>query len=531
MKKIVFALSALAVLLTACSKDFINPRHNSSEPLDEYFNTPERLFQCLVAAYDPLEWYDYAFGQYDNLHLIFDVMGDDVYAGGSNEGDQTSIVKTHYYTATSTDQPNQIWTVNYSGINRAATLIKYVDGAEGVSEETKKLYVAEAKVLMAYYYNMLWKLWGNIPYWEELLEAPYIAPQLGHDEVYANFIKLLEDAIGMDVLPMKAKVGDEGRVTKAMAYMLYAEAVLYQNDQSRYQTALNYMKEIISSGQYSLVSDFAGIWEESGEWCAESIWEINYISEGGVRDWGSSIATGGQVNSILTGIPAPKNVPDYHEGWGFGTIAKSAYDMYDDDDIRRDGGILNFDAYAKTLFEKNGVNMDLYPTAIKKGKTEDEKKELDKAGAAYYVERWQDTGFWNRKYIAREGGNHGYKASDNLNYGNNERIYRYAETLLNAAELSVLLGQDGSAYLQQVRDRAHCHDTGVSREDIIQERHKEFVGEGKRYWDLVRSGLAPTVLKAANHEWRQNDWTENKKYWPIPQSEIDKDPSLEQNNY
>ena len=50
MKKIVFALCALAVLLTACSKDFINPKHNSSEPLDEYFNTPERLFQCLVAV-------------------------------------------------------------------------------------------------------------------------------------------------------------------------------------------------------------------------------------------------------------------------------------------------------------------------------------------------------------------------------------------------------------------------------------------------------------------------------------------------
>ena len=169
MKKIVFALSALAILLTACSKDFINPRHNSSEPLDEYFNSPERLFQCLVAAYDPLEWYDYAFGQYDNLHLIFDVMGDDVYAGGSNEGDQPIIVKTHYYTATSTDLPNQMWTVNYSGINRAATLIKYVETAEGVPALTKSLYVAEAKVLMAYYYNMLWKLWGNIPYWEELL--------------------------------------------------------------------------------------------------------------------------------------------------------------------------------------------------------------------------------------------------------------------------------------------------------------------------------------------------------------------------
>ena len=500
MKKIILALCALAVLLTACSKDFINPRHNSSEPLDEYFNTPERLFQCLVAAYDPLQWYDY-FYQYDNLHLIFDIMGDDMYAGGSNEGDQPIIVKTHYYTATPTDVCNMMWTISYSGINRAATLIKYIDGAEGVDDNTKKLYVAEAKVLMAFYYNILWKLWGNVPYWEELLEAPYFAAQLGHDEVYANFIKLIEDAIALNVLPMKAAGGSEGRVTKAMAYMLYAEAVMYQNDQTRYQKALDYMKEIISSKQYALVSDFAGIWLESGEWGTESIWEINYTPAGSGRDWGNPIATGGQVNSVLTGIPAIKNSPDFQEGWGFGTIARSAYEMYADDDIRKDGGILNFAKYAES-----------HP-------------------GAEYTPRWQDTGFWNLKYIARVNGNHGYLGDANMNYGNNERIYRYAETLLNAAELSVLLGQDGSAYLQEVRDRANCHDTGVTREDIIQERHKEFVGEGKRYWDLVRSGLASTVLKAANHEYRTVDWSESKKYWPIPQSEMDKDPDLVQNNY
>ena len=499
MKKIILALCALAVLLTACSKDFINPRHNSSEPLDEYFNTPERLFQCLVAAYDPLQWYDY-FYQYDNLHLIFDIMGDDMYAGGSNEGDQPIIVKTHYYTATPTDVCNMMWTISYSGINRAATLIKYIDGAEGVDDNTKKLYVAEAKVLMAFYYNILWKLWGNVPYWEELLEAPYFAAQLGHDEVYANFIKLIEDAIALNVLPMKAAGGSEGRVTKAMAYMLYAEAVMYQNDQTRYQKALDYMKEIISSKQYALVSDFASIWLESGEWGTESIWEINYTPAGSGRDWGNPIATGGQVNSVLTGIPAIKNSPDFQEGWGFGTIARS-YEMYADDDIRKDGGILNFAKYAES-----------HP-------------------GAEYTPRWQDTGFWNLKYIARVNGNHGYLGDANMNYGNNERIYRYAETLLNAAELSVLLGQDGSAYLQEVRDRANCHDTGVTREDIIQERHKEFVGEGKRYWDLVRSGLASTVLKAANHEYRTVDWSESKKYWPIPQSEMDKDPDLVQNNY
>ena len=57
------------------------------------------------------------------------------------------------------------------------------------------------------------------------------------------------------------------------------------------------------------------------------------------------------------------------------------------------------------------------------------------------------------------------------------------------------------------------------------------MGEGKRYWDLVRTGKAATVLTASNHEYRTVSWTESKKYWPIPQSELDKDPNLVQNNY
>lgn len=501
MKKIYFALSAAALLLvSACSTDFVSPRHNSSEPLNEYFNTEARIFESLVAAYDPLEWFDYAFGQYDALHLVNDIMADDMYCGGSNDGDQPILVKTHYYSLTPTEQPNQIWTVCYSGINRANTLLQYVDGVAALSDANKVLYRAEATVLRNLYYTLLWKYWGNIPYYEENLKAPYIGTQLGHDEVYANIVKSLESVIALNVLPMKAAVGNEGRVTQAMAYMLYAEVVMYQKDNSRYQTALNYMKEIITSTQYSLVSDFASIWLESGEWGSESIWEINYISEGGVRSWGNSIAVGGEVYSVLCGIPAEKGT-EFQEGWGFGTIAKSAYDMYDNTDIRRDGGILNFEAYATAH-----------------------------AGATY-TPRWQDTGYFNLKYLPYKGGNHGYLADDNLNYGNNFRYYRYAETLLNAAELSNLLGQDGTSYLAEVRNRAKSQDTGTSYDDIIQERHKEFVGEGKRYWDLVRSGLASQVLKGANHEYRTNDWNETKKYWPIPQSEIDKDPALKQNDY
>lgn len=501
MKKIHIAIAAAALILTGCSKDFVSPRHNSSEPLDEYYNTEARMHEGLVAAYHPLTWFDY-FNQYCPLNLVSDIMADDIYCGGESPNDQKPLAYAHLYTLQSTEQPNMIWTICYSGINRSCVVLQYVDGVEGMSDATKSLYKAEATVLKAFYYNLLWKFWGNVPYYDENLTSPYLTEQLDHDAVYEKIVTRLEETIDMGVLPMKVAGGNEGRVSLAMAYMLYAETVMYQKDQSRYSKALGYMKEIIESRKYDLVSDFAGIWIETGEWGAESIWEINYFSEGGLRDWGAPLNAGGQVYSVLTGINGYSG-GIYYPGWGFGTVAKSAYDMFDDADIRKDASILNWEKHIAEVEPE----------------------------ATYSSERWENTGYFLNKYVARKNGNHGFLASDNLNFGNNLRYYRYAETLLNAAELSVLTGADGSSYLKQVRDRAHCPDTGTSIDDIIEERHKEFVGEGKRYWDLVRSGKAASVLKGSNHEYRERDWTESKKYWPIPQSELDKDPNLQQNNY
>ena len=499
MKKIFYAICAFAVLmLSSCGKDFVTAVHNSSEPQNEYYINEERMFQGLVAAYDPLKWFDY-FYEYDALNMVSDIMADDIYCGGSNEGDQPKLVKTHFYNVTSLEQCSAIWTICYSGINRSCHVLENVDGVPGMTEETKNLYRAEATVLKAFYYTLLWKFWGNVPYYDKNLEAPYIAPQLKADEVYENIVTRLEEAIELNVLPMKAAAGSEGRVTKAMTYMLYAEAVMYQNDKSRYEKALEYMDEIITSGKYSLVADFASIWEESGEWGTESIWEINYMSEGAARSWGNPIYSGGSVYPMLSGVPGAPEASGYKGGWGFGPVAQSAWDMYEEGDIRRDGGILNF------YYEFPDLTL---------GET-----------------RWQYTGLFLKKYVARMNGNHGQIADADMNYGNNLRYYRYAETLLNAAELGVLTGKDRSNYLAEVRARANCSDTGTDQLSILEERHKEFVGEGKRYWDLVRTGQAATVLKAANHEWRQNDWTENKKYWPLPQSECDKDPNLVQNNY
>ena len=129
--------------------------------------------------------------------------------------------------------------------------------------------------------------------------------------------------------------------------------------------------------------------------------------------------------------------------------------------------------------------------------------------------------------MCRKGNNKDQKADADLGFNNNLRVYRYSETLLNAAEL--LLKTGGSAgeadgYVNEVRARAGLSAiNGVSQDDILNERRHEFMGEGKRYFDLVRTGKAASVLTPANDSghFRTKGWSEDVRYLPIPQDNID----------
>ncbi|SFS31859.1 RagB/SusD family nutrient uptake outer membrane protein [Sphingobacterium wenxiniae] len=506
MKRLLYiiTIAIFTVLIqNSCSKDFLEVESADKLYVDEYYNSESRIFEALVAAYDPLQWFDYAWGQYTHIGLVSDVMADDVYVGGADANDCIYLHRMFNYEALPTSVVSDLWTTFYSGVNRSNIVMQYMDNVQGISDDTKALYLAEAKVLRSFYYTWLWKLWGNIPYYETNLTYPYIADQNTADEVYQGIITTLEDAINNGGLPMKAGSGREGRVSLAMAYMLYAEVVMYQNDDSRLNQALKYMEEIIKSGQYDLVSNFAGLWEESGEWSQESIFEINYFSRNAVRSWSSPTTDGGSVYPKFIGIYNLAGSPDYDGGWGFEPVRADAYALYDDNDQRRDGGILNFAKYA------------------------------EQTGATYQA-RYQDQGYFLKKYMARKDGNANHSADADLNYNNNFRVYRYAETLLNAAEL-IARGASGTgtaqSYLDKVRTRAGLNAISPSVENIIKERRLEFLGEGKRYWDLIRSGYAPTYL-IPDGLYRTSTWTTSKKYLPIPQSEIDASAgTLTQNNY
>lgn len=495
MKKYRF-LSLIAVLagtisLASCGDDFLtsSPTGNqeAGTPVTEY-----ALQANLGAAYQILLFDSYAANNYNGLLLMSDLRSDDLYKGGGDAGDQGALYRLSQFTSSAAETTAGLWDIYFTGLRRANNVINSAERAEGIKPEKLEQYKAEGHFLRAYYVHILWKFWGNIPYYEQaLIDPPHMAKQLSADEIYQKIMADIDFACAGDRLPMKMEGADLGRASKAAAMMLKARVVLYQKDQSRYAEVTKDMADIIGSNQFDLMDDFGAMWDDENEFCKESIFESNQIPEG--KTW----ASGWQ--GFGTNLPAfisPNELKDpagvFKGGWGFAPVRKAAYDMYEDGDIRRDGSINDW---------RGGE----------------------------YTARFQDTGLFQRKYAAREGYNPPPGDTD-LNYTNNLRLFRFAETLLNYTELVKMLGQaeqngvSAQGCLDRIRKRAFRTDNSIpaTPDNIKKERRREFLGEGMRFWDLVRWGDAVTVLTendAANNSVRTfEEWM---KYLPIPQADME----------
>ena len=473
----------MTTAMTSCGDDFLEVKNPTGEPLEEYYTTEETLNEALTSAYAPLHWPDWDNIAYNDLTVDAEIMGDDFWVGGSDNTDNQHWHRLFNFAADGNNTLATLWGDFYSGIKRCNDAIKYAGWESKSTPQFRRSMEMQARLLRVYYYNILWHYYGNVPFYLENLSLPYTAPQMKADEIYAQLLPELEEIISSGVLPMRWPNAESGRVSQAFAYMLYAEMVMYQNDNSRYAKALGFMKELINDSNYELNPSYANIWEESGEWSKESIFEINYNDDQAQRDWGVAALNAG--GSILPTLISPNG---FAEG-----------------DVRRDA----------TCWDVRGSS---------------------------YTERYQDTHMWLKKYRPTLDNCKDCPTSKNLNYNNNKRIYRYAETLLNAAELLLQTGgsaTEAAGYVNQVRARAGLGNlSSVTIDDILNERHLEFCGEGKRYFDLVRAEGIPgvtqkasTVLVPDTYGYRTNSWTSSKKYIPLAQSELDADPTLVQNNY
>jgi hypothetical protein len=483
--------------ITSCGDDFLTASSTEKQEAGAAA-TEGAILSNLGSAYQILLFDSYADNNYNSVFLTSDLRSDDIFKGGGDAGDQRQLYLLSQFTSTAAETLGGLWSIYSTGLARSNNVILACNNAVDVNENKLKQYKAEAHFLRAYYVHLLWKFWGNVPYFEEPLSTPpYMTRQYNADEIYSEIIDDLSIACEEGALAMRTSGADLGRVSRAAALMLKARVVMYQKDQGRYAEVANDMATIINSGAYGLFGDFDAMWEDENEFCIESIFESNQLPEG--KTW----STGWQ--GYGTNFPAfisPNDLRDpdgiFKGGWGFGPVRPAAYDMYEAGDLRRDASI------------------NAWPEGS-------------------YGVRFQNTGFFLRKYAAREGYNPPPGDTD-LNYCNNLRIFRYAETLLNYVELVRMHGQSeaqgvsAQACLDQIRTRAFGSASTIeaTSENIKLERRREFLGEGMRFWDLVRWGDATRVLSENLPEYNSvrtfEDWM---KYLPIPQSEMEKTKDTE----
>jgi starch-binding outer membrane protein, SusD/RagB family len=114
---------------------------------------------------------------------------------------------------------------------------------------------------------------------------------------------------------------------------------------------------------------------------------------------------------------------------------------------------------------------------------------------------------------------------------NNIVIFRLGEMYLIRAEARAQLGNTSGVNSAQtdlnvLRTRANAPLVGDAPQSVMirlveEERRYELVFEGHRWYDLVRTGRANTVMPAFNSNWR-----DAYNVWPVPQREIQTNAAL-----
>ncbi len=470
---------SLAVLLllamgTACSDEFVDRRPVYSIDSENYFNSEDDYNNALIAAYDLLQ------ATYVNV-MLGEIASDNTLCGGESATDVIGFQQIDDMVHTPVnDNLQDLWNWMFAGVNRANYILEFQDKTDFPGKEQ---ILAEARFLRAYYHFELVKWFGPIPLKEgfrfEVGDETRI-PRSPVSEVYAS----IEADLRFAAENLAELAPQVGRATKGAAQALLGKVYLYQD---KFADAAMVLEEVINSGNYRLVDDYEQIFEMEGENGPGSVFEVQYSDAEGAG-FGCLQCSEGNIAVGFNGIRNYAG-PVYDGGFSFNVPVQEAYDAFEPGDSRRDVSILDIEAWA------------------------------EETGATYGI-GYEHTGYYNRKYIPRKGDAN--LGDQNLTNPNNYRAIRYADVLLMAAEAlnrGNIDDERARTYLNQVRRRAFGdmdHDISASGEAltdfILEERRLELVGEGHRFFDLVRTGQAAEEIDgfvAGKHE-----------LFPVPFEEI-----------
>ncbi|MBG6109534.1 hypothetical protein H4V97_002887 [Flavobacterium sp. CG_23.5] len=457
MKKYLFitliTITIFSALTISCSDDFVDRPIKYSIDSENYFNSKSDYDNALIAAYDLLQ------STYLNA-LMGEIASDNTLAGGESQSDTPGFqqIDKMIHTPVNSNLKN-LWDWMFAGVQRANYILEFKDKT---AFDGKNQVIAEARFLRAYYHFELVKWFGGIPLKGDARFSSGDEKKLPRSSVAEVYASIEADLIfASDNL--SATAAQKGRVTKGAALALLGKAYLYDG---KFALAAVALDKVVALNKYSLVSDYNSIFEDAGENGPESVFEVQYTDVEGAGFGCLQCSEG----NVAVGFSGPRNYsgPLFTSGFSFNVPTQKVVNAFEAGDRRKAVAILDIQAWAAS-------------------------------SGATYGKGYEHTGYFNRKYIPRKR-SAAAQGDLNLTNPNNYRAIRYADVLLMAAEAYNRGGIDDAkarGYLNQVRRRAFGdlnHDissSGAALTDfILAERRVELVGEGHRFFDLVRTKKA-----------------------------------------
>ncbi|MDP4812903.1 MAG: RagB/SusD family nutrient uptake outer membrane protein [Saprospiraceae bacterium] len=560
-KRMSMVMAMVMVLVVSCKDSFLEVAPTGSLA-DAQLATKAGVEGVLIGAYAALNG---VFGnrlEGPNHWVTGSICGGDANKG-TDPGDYSSINPMQRYETDPTQGDlSALWRGRYEGVSRCNTVLRLLSQAKDISPADAARIAGEARLLRGHFYFDLKKHFNSIPYFDEKTPASEI-PKVANspavwDKIEADF------QFAFTNLP--ETLGQAGRVNKWAAAAYMGKAKLYQK---KYAEAKTWLDNTINNGKttngkkYQLLEDYTQIFNAEYDNHAEAVMDVE-----------SSMNTGNVANANYyddlnypynTGLDGPGNCcgffqPSFDMANTFRTkdglpLLDGSYNS-DANALKHDYGV---ESSAPFTPDAGPVDPRLDHSIGRRGIPY-----LDwiaHPGKAWIRAQPYAGPYSPKKYVY-------YKSQENkLTDGSswtrgyatmNYTIIRFADVLLMAAEAEIEAGSLAKAreLVNQVRARAankahwvkkadgtpaanyeialypeSAFSSKAAANDIVRmERKLELSGEGHRFFDLVRWGIAEPVLNAYLRNEAKILVTKfggakftagNDEYYPIPQREID----------
>lgn len=469
MKKLLHILILIAIAGTSCEDNFLDLSPVSQANANNFYQNEQQISRAVSATYAGLQLI------YDRYFMFGEVRSDNttVTLGGGTGQPQADI--DEFTVEAPNEEVSNLWQNSYITISRANIVLSRIDGIE-MDESLQSQYMGEMLFVRSLaYFNMV-RVFGGVP----LVLNEVTTPEEGFEhrrnttvEVYEQIEQDLDEILTANLLPAQYEASSLGRATSYAAQALLAKVYLAQGKKAE---AVPLLEIIINSGEFTLLEDYAAVFNPGNNNNREIVFAIQYT--------GGGIGTGSPFNNTF----APRNSGTFVSRAGVG-----------------DGENVPTESLLENGYEEGDNRFD---KSIRLGYANAEGE---------FVEAPFTTKFIDDGIILENDGN------------NNWPVVRYSDVLLMYAEA---VGESEPAYdaINQVRLRAgldpiNAASPGSFTDKLLQERRAEFAFEGHRWFDLIRLNQVVPAMAAVGI-----DVEEYQLLFPIPQTQMDVNPdALKQN--